>query len=58
MNDRFSKTCLAMIVGLLVVIAFNPCGKKPMPPTQSHRRSGGGGAPAACGGRPPRGGAP
>jgi hypothetical protein len=30
MNDRFSKTCLAMMVGLLAVIAFKPRGKKLM----------------------------
>jgi hypothetical protein len=28
MNDHFSKTCLALIVGLLAAIAFRPREKK------------------------------
>lgn len=31
MNDYFSKTCLALIVGLLAVIAFKPREKEDAP---------------------------
>jgi hypothetical protein len=47
MNDHFSKNCLALMVGLLAVIALNPREEKLTPKSTSPPWSGGGGGGSA-----------